>query len=69
MSLYDRLVPAEALRFDRAHPMTRAWPELDLWTRANPAIGERIDVLAMWDEFEANVIATPPTGLPWRKRR
>ena len=23
MSLYDRLVPAEALRFDRIHPMTK----------------------------------------------
>ena len=36
----DRLIPAEALRFDKAHPMTRPWPALELWCRqANPAIG------------------------------
>lgn len=77
MSLYDRLVPAEALRFDQAHPMTRPW---DPWADVGPwfvmpyATGGFIPQGQPTTLTQADfplIRQAPPrfSWLPWRKRR
>lgn len=52
MSLADRIIPPEALRWGT---LTRAWPALDIWVRANPSMGVRVDSSALWAEYERNL--------------
>ena len=52
MNALDRIVPAKALRWGR---LTRPWPELDVWGRANPAIGDRLLPEALWDAATADM--------------
>lgn len=72
MSLYDRLVPAEALRWGA---LTRPW---DPWADVGPWLVMPIDnTRAFYLErgrydVQSMVTLTPPdrpSWLPWRKRR
>lgn len=51
-SIYDRLVPASALRWGR---LTNVWP----WSDANPAVGPVVDPAALWG------MATDPDLPTW----